>query len=142
MTKNHPLPPVNAQRPDLADKRILVVDDDPAVQRLVSYHLGQLGADVEVCDDGIDAIKVIEASIRQAAYAPPINAVFVDIRMPRLDGHMTAKRLRYAGYEGRIIALSGSCEEESRQLSKDAGCDHFVSKPFKPETLRQAVSGR
>lgn len=118
-----------------------MIDDDQAFRALADYHLRRFGAEVSVCEDGFEAIKLVVASIKQPECPSPIDAVVVDMRMPRIDGYATATRLRNADYRGRIIAMSASAETEPQQLDGNPAYDILLAKPFDPERLLWAVLG-
>lgn len=133
--------PATAAHLTLAGMRVVVIDDDHSFRALVDYHLRRFGAETELFEGGLEAIKRIDIPVEQSAGLPTIDAVVVDLRMPQIDGYATAMRLRSAGYLGRIIALSASADEESRQLCAHAGGDKLLAKPFDPEDLLWAILG-
>jgi CheY-like chemotaxis protein len=115
-------------------RRLLVVDDEPANREVLRALLEPLGLVIEECADGESCI---------AAFASRgADAIFLDLHMPgALDGYACARALRTLSGERRpaIIAVSASVFEEDRQSAFDAGCDAFVPKPFTQERLFGAL---
>jgi CheY-like chemotaxis protein len=115
-------------------RRLLVVDDEPANREVLRALLEPLGLAIEECPDGESCL---------AAFASHgADAIFLDLHMPgALDGYACARALRTLSGERRpaIIAVSASVFEEDRQSAFDAGCDAFVPKPFTRERLFGAL---
>ncbi len=110
--------------------RILVVDDDPNVQRLLSYTLRQEGFEVSVVSDGPEALKA------WAAEHPAL--VILDLMLPRLDGYAVAQRIREdegAGAHVPIVMLTAEGDVEQRIRGLRAGADDYLMKPFHPAEL-------
>lgn len=115
-------------------RRLLVVDDEPANREVLRALLEPLGLAIEECADGESCLAAFAA--RGA------DAIFLDLHMPgALDGYACARALRtLSGERGpAIIAVSASVFEEDRQSAFDAGCDAFVPKPFTQERLFGAL---
>lgn len=136
-----PLAASPAQREELphvpahsAPRRVLVVDDNRDAADSLAALLRMLGHDVEVAYGGLQAIDL-------ARSAPP-EVVFLDIGMPGLDGHETARRLRaLPGMEtARIHALTGWGQDQDRRRSAEAGFDRHLVKPPDPATLQQLLA--
>ncbi len=115
----------------LDGSRVLVVDDSPDNQRLLSTILRRAGADVESAENGI---RALEAIARSGANRP-FDVILMDMQMPELDGYSTVRRLRASGYRGRIIALTGNATSDDRDRCVDAGCDDHAVKPIARTTL-------
>jgi PAS domain S-box-containing protein len=110
-------------------RRILVVDDNPEVADSFAYLLASWGQEVRTVSSGETALT--EAS----TFRPQI--MFIDIGLPGLSGHETAKKLRgMPELEGVIlIAVTGYGQNEDRRRSLEAGFDQHWVKPFRPELL-------
>ncbi|MBI3846096.1 MAG: CHASE domain-containing protein [Planctomycetes bacterium] len=116
--------------------RILLAEDGVDNQRLISLHLRQGGATVEVAENGRVAIEKIVAAKRDGA---PFDCILMDMQMPEVDGYTAATRLRQMGHDGPIIALTAHATEGDRAKCLAAGCDDYVSKPIDRARLFAAV---
>jgi PAS domain S-box-containing protein len=119
----------------IANKRILVVDDNEDAADSLVMILKLFGADVRVARNGPDALEVFrdfEATI-----------VLLDIGMPGMDGYEVARRLRDE-FGGRrrlaLVALTGWGQEEDRRKAREAGFDHHLVKPAEIEELQALLS--
>jgi two-component system response regulator MprA len=102
--------------------RILVVDDEPAVQSALFRALSLEHYEVAQAADGIEALEQLGA----AAY----EAVILDIAMPRLDGLEVCRRLRQGGDRTPVLMLTARGEVDDRVAGLDAGADDYLVKPF------------
>jgi two-component system, OmpR family, KDP operon response regulator KdpE len=110
--------------------RILVVDDEPQIARVLRTGLKTHGYDVRVASDGISALETFED------WHPDL--VVTDLAMPNLDGLELCRRLR-AISQLPIIVLSVRGEEKTKVEALDAGADDYVTKPFGMEELLARV---
>ncbi len=102
--------------------RILVVDDEPAVQSALSRALSMERYDVAQAADGQEALERLGAS--------PYEAVILDIAMPRVDGLEVCRRLREGGDRTPVLMLTARGEVDDRVAGLDAGADDYLVKPF------------
>ncbi|HEV3035307.1 MAG TPA: response regulator transcription factor [Solirubrobacteraceae bacterium] len=102
--------------------RILVVDDEPAVQNALSRALTLEHYDVARASDGVEALERLGAA--------PYDAVILDIAMPRMDGLEVCKRLREGGDSTPVLMLTARGEVDDRVAGLDAGADDYLVKPF------------
>jgi two-component system alkaline phosphatase synthesis response regulator PhoP/two-component system response regulator VicR len=108
--------------------KILVIDDDPGVRRLVKDVLELEGFDVTVAGDGYTGLRQIDTD------RP--DCVVLDVMMPGLDGHAVLTRIRAGG--GRhlpVVMLTAAAGDEQAWQAWTEGVDYFLSKPFEPEEL-------
>jgi len=120
---------VLALAPDQPRYRILIVDDK-SVNRLLLVKLFQpLGFELREAENGAEAVRVCED------WNP--HLIWMDIRMPGMDGCEASKRIKATskGQETIIIALTASLLEEERAITLSAGCDDFLRKPFREQEL-------
>jgi two-component system, OmpR family, KDP operon response regulator KdpE len=101
--------------------RILIVDDEPQLTRVLRTGLKSRGYDVRVAADGQSALGVI------GDWNP--NLVITDLAMPNMDGLELCRRVR-AFSQVPIIVLSAKDEERTKIEALDLGADDFVTKPF------------
>ncbi len=110
--------------------KILVVDDDPNVQRLLSYTLKQEGYEVVVAADGAEGFKL------WGQEDPAL--ILLDVMLPKLDGYQVAGKIRAEeGSESHvpIIMLTAEAEVEQKIRGLRAGADDYLVKPFHPAEL-------
>jgi pilus assembly protein CpaE len=110
--------------------KILVVDDDPNVQRLLQYTLKQEGYDVIVAADGAEAFRL------WGAESPDL--ILLDVVLPSLDGYQVATKIRAeeaANVHVPIIMLTAEREVEQKVRGLRAGADDYLIKPFHPAEL-------
>jgi pilus assembly protein CpaE len=110
--------------------KILVVDDDPNVQRLLQYTLKQEGYEVVIAADGSDGFR------QWSAERPAL--ILLDVMLPKLDGYQVATKIRQAeGGDSHvpIIMLTAEREVEQKVRGLRAGADDYLIKPFHPAEL-------
>lgn len=110
--------------------KILVVDDDPNVQRLLQYTLKQEGFDVIVAGDGAEGFRLWSAE------EPAL--ILLDVMLPKLDGYQVAAKIRSEERESGhvpIIMLTTDGGVEQRVRGLRAGADDYLIKPFHPAEL-------
>jgi two-component system response regulator MprA len=102
--------------------RILVVDDEPAVQNALSRALALEHYEVARASDGLEALERLGAT--------PYEAIILDIAMPRMDGLEVCRRLREGGDSTPVLMLTARSEVDDRVAGLDAGADDYLVKPF------------
>ena len=116
--------------------KILVVDDEANVQRLLQYTLKQAGYTVSVAGDGLEALKL------WASDQPGL--ILLDVSLPKLDGYGVAERIR-ADEGGKshvpIIMLTSEKEVEQKVRGLRAGADDYLVKPFHQAELLARMRG-
>ncbi len=124
--------------------RVLLAEDGPDNQRLIAFVLRKAGADVTVVENGQKAMEYALATYpgwgrRQGDPAEPFEVVLMDMQMPIMDGYEATRRLRDAGYDRPVIALTAHAMEHDRTKCLDAGCDDYVAKPIDRRKLIELV---
>jgi two-component system response regulator MprA len=107
--------------------RVLVVDDDPPVRRMLERSLAAEGFDVRTAPDGGAALALAERE------APDL--VVLDVAMPGLDGLAVCRRLRAKGIAASILMLTARDAVSDRVEGLEAGADDYLVKPFAIEEL-------
>ena len=107
--------------------RVLVVDDDPPLRRMLERTLVAEGYDVTLAVDGGAALLAAERS------APDV--IVLDIAMPGLDGLSVCRRLRGKGLPTPILMLTARDAVPDRVAGLEAGADDYLAKPFAREEL-------
>jgi len=111
-------------------RRILVVDDEPQITRVLRTSLSSQGYDIRVANDGETALEIMKDWIP--------DLVITDLAMPNLDGLELCRKLR-PSTQIPIIVLSVRGEERTKVQALDAGADDYVTKPFGIEELLARV---
>jgi len=111
--------------------RVLVVDDDPQVVRLLRVNLELEGYDVVSATDGNEALDAF------AAESPDL--VVCDVMMPGMDGVEVVRRLRAGKNNVPVVMLSAKAMRSDMRTGLDAGADEYVTKPFDPAELIEVV---
>ena len=102
--------------------RVLVVDDDPPLQRMLTRTLAAEGFEVTVAGDGGGALVAAER------FAPDV--IVLDVAMPTLDGLAVCRRLRDKGLPTPILMLTARDAVADRVAGLEAGADDYLVKPF------------
>jgi len=113
-------------------KRVLIVDDnrDAADSLAMLLRLGH--HEVLAVSSGQEALEAVRS------FRPDL--VLLDIGLPDLDGYEVARRLREAGYQSTLTALTGFGQAEDRERTRRAGFDHHLVKPVDPRTLQAMLT--
>ena len=115
-----------------AGTRVLLVEDNPVGALLARTLLRREGCVVETAATGDEAI----AALKRARY----DLVFMDMRMPGMDGPAATRAIRAGGDRTPIVALTANAFAEDRQACLEAGMDDHLVKPLEPEALRSALA--
>lgn len=118
----------------LLSRRILVADDFPQSAETLARLLRQEGNEVEVAQDGIEAVE------SAARFLPDV--VVLDIAMPKLDGYEAARKIREQpwGKHMVLIALTGWGQQEDRRRTQEAGFDAHLTKPVNCEAIMDLLA--
>ena len=110
-------------------QRVLIVDDDPDIQKLVGYNLTQAGFEIAGAASGRKALESVQKQ--------PPDIIVLDIMLPDIDGMEVCRTLRQRDGSRRIpiIMLTARGEEIDRVIGFELGADDYVAKPFSPREL-------
>jgi PAS domain S-box-containing protein len=127
-----------ASQPQIAETcRVLIAEDGPDNQRLFAMMLRRVGAEVDVVENGRQAV---EQARRQAGEGTPYQLVLMDMQMPEMDGYEATRLLRETGYEHPIVALTAHAGSHNRERCLSAGCNDYVAKPVDRDELLKIAS--
>lgn len=115
--------------------RILLVDDNRIVRRVVATQLAGLGYQVETASNGLEAL--------QRAQQVSFDVILMDLEMPELGGLEATRRLRATlppTHQPVIVAVTGYSESEERECCHAAGMELFLAKPFSLEELQAVLA--
>ncbi|QEE46269.1 response regulator [Rhizobium sp. WL3] len=115
--------------------RILLVEDNKVNQIVATRFLARLGQDVEIANDGAEAVSIS----REKAF----DLILMDMQMPVMDGIEATKRIIAEGgpsAEVPIIAMTANASDDDRRRCLDAGMKGFESKPVTLERLRKMIA--
>ena len=111
--------------------KILVVDDDLELLRLIAFALRQAGYLIVEAQDGPSALEAFDRERPDLA--------ILDVNMPRLNGFDVLKRIRAGGSTSPVMMLTVRSAEEDQVRGLDLGADDYLAKPFSPRTLLARV---
>jgi len=116
-------------------KRILAVDDEPHILKLVAFSLKSGGYDVLEAADGLSAI-----SIAQEEHP---DLILLDVMMPACDGYEACRRLKAdpSTADIPVMMLTAKTQVAERKTGEDAGAVDYINKPFTPKDLVAQVRG-
>ncbi|MDO8447171.1 MAG: response regulator [Deltaproteobacteria bacterium] len=108
---------------------ILVVDDEPYIQRSLSFVLRKEGFQVEVASNG-------EEGLKKARELKP-KVILLDVMMPKLNGFNTCRAIKSDNElkESYVILLTGKGQEIDKERAIKEGANEFMSKPFSPKEI-------
>lgn len=123
---------VKLRRDGLEGQRIMLVEDGPDNQRLLSYMLSKAGAEALLACNGREAVELIRELLRSGT---TIDLALMDMQMPEVDGYSATGMLRELGYRGPIVALTAHAMEGDRARCLAAGCQDYLTKPVSSKRL-------
>ena len=116
--------------------RVLLAEDGLDNRRLITHLLSRLGARVHAVEDGAAAVEAVMDGTRE-----PFDVIVMDMQMPVLDGYEAARRIRNAGLEVPILALTANAMPGDRNICLQAGCDDYLPKPVRRDDLARSIAG-
>ncbi|USB32424.1 PAS domain S-box protein [Paenibacillus sp. YPG26] len=113
------------------DLKVLIAEDHPVNGQIFVQMLGRLGIKADVAHNGVEVVEAVSRN--------PYDLIFMDIKMPVMDGAKAAKIIRQVVPEGErpvIIALAAQVNHEDVQLGLDSGMEDYLRKPFKLQDIK------
>ncbi len=117
--------------------RILLAEDGPDNQRLISLLLRKAGAVVEVVENGQLAVDAVADAHRQGC---PFDLVLMDMQMPVMDGYTATRVLREQDHLLPIVAITAHAMQGDRDKCVAAGCNGYTTKPIQRQAMLAAIS--
>jgi DNA-binding NtrC family response regulator len=113
--------------------RILIVDDDPAIRKILGDRFRALGHAIESAQDGAQALATIDAQ--------DVDVVLLDLQMPGVDGFAVLEAVRSRATPPTVIVLTAHGSIEAAVRAVRAGATDFITKPFDAAHLEHVVAG-
>jgi DNA-binding response OmpR family regulator len=114
-------------------RRVLVVEDDPDIGRLVTLQLAELDCESRLIADGVSGLAEAEGG--------RYDLVILDLMLPRMDGLQICRRLRSGEQQTPILMLTAKSSELDRVLGLELGADDYLTKPFSMLEFAARVKG-
>ncbi|KIS02934.1 response regulator transcription factor [Paucilactobacillus wasatchensis] len=108
-------------------KKVLVVDDEPAIITLLTYNLQQHGFETLVANDGETAL--------QLGLKHQLDCILLDLMLPGIDGLSVLKKLQQTNIDVPVIIITAKSQEIDRIVGLELGADDYISKPFSPREV-------
>jgi DNA-binding response OmpR family regulator len=115
--------------------KIMVVDDEPGIRRLIKDFLVRQDIEVIEAEDGLDAMLKFTENQKD------LNLIILDVMMPRLDGFGTLKEIRKMS-DIPVIMLTAKSEDEAQINSFENGANDYVTKPFSIMILMSRIKNQ
>ena len=113
-------------------RRILVIEDEPAMRLIVEEYLDLLGYEAVGAPDGGTALRLVAGS--------PFSLVFVDLNLPDMSGLEVMRRLRGEGHTTPFVVMSGNLKESYAREAHTLGVAAVLEKPVDLDDLERAVT--
>ncbi len=117
----------------MAAQKILLVDDDPNILKVLSMRLEKTGYEVDSISDGFMALEKIRKD------RPDL--IILDLMLPEIDGYKVCRMLKFdeAYKDIPVIMLTGRTQEEDRKKGLQMGADAYIVKPFESKNLLMKI---
>lgn len=110
--------------------RILVVDDDPAINKLIQVILREEGWEISSARDGKEAIRIVHEKLP--------DLIILDMMMPRMNGLEVCRHVT-SMFPIPIIMVSAQCDMDTKARCLNVGAEDYITKPFRAEELINRV---
>ncbi|WP_339676241.1 response regulator [uncultured Gimesia sp.] len=121
----------------LKGRTVLLAEDGPDNQKLISFILRKSGAEVSVAENGEAALQ---AAMRSMEIGLLYDVILMDMQMPILDGYGATRRIREQGYPGPIISLTANAMEGDREKCISVGFNEHLTKPIDRRKLVNIIA--
>ncbi len=111
--------------------RVLIVDDEPSICKVISRVLASKGMSPQAAHSGEEALALMKRE--------SFDAVILDIKMDEMDGFEVLEKIRETNLDVPVVILSGNNENFSMLLGLESGADDYMTKPFDPTFLAAKI---
>ena len=111
--------------------KVLVAEDNPSNQKLITILLQKMGLEVSIADDG-------QMAVDQCA-SNTFDLILMDMQMPNMNGYEATRQLRDQGLTTPIIAVTANAMMGDEEKCIEAGCDGYISKPINRSNLTEII---
>jgi CheY-like chemotaxis protein len=131
------------------DLKVLIVDDSVLARKMLARLLAGMCSECHHADNGQEAVQMVTETLLvvtdgdidiEQPRAPPYDVILMDYYMPVMNGPEAVRRIRSAGYQGVILAVTGSTSSEEQGELEACGVDRILTKPFSVEVFRAAMA--
>jgi DNA-binding response OmpR family regulator len=114
--------------------RLLIVEDEAHIVTLLTTKFSNAGYAIELARDGQQGLDL--------ATANPPDIILLDVMLPKLDGYEVCRAIKahYGASAPLVVMLSARSQAADRQRGLAAGCDDYVTKPFRPADLLERIN--
>ncbi|OPY73068.1 MAG: Nitrogen regulation protein NR(I) [Syntrophorhabdus sp. PtaU1.Bin050] len=116
------------------EKKVLVVDDEASLRRMVAFGLMQRGYDTELCENGMRGLQALEAYKKQNM---PLDCAIVDIRLPDINGLKLLKTIKSNYPSVPVVIITG--HKTGRAAEEAKAADGYLEKPFDMDDLAKLL---
>lgn len=121
-----------------AEKKVLLIDDEPSLRRSVSMGLMQQGYQTEPCENGMKALQTLEMFKRKKI---PLDYAILDIKLPDIDGLKLLKVIKFNYPNLPVIVITGYGSEATLEEATAQHADAYLEKPFSMDALATILAG-
>ncbi|WP_330482184.1 ATP-binding protein [Tumidithrix elongata] len=114
--------------------KILIAEDNPVNQKVIARLLKKFGYEADIAANGLEVLEAVDKQI--------YDLIFMDVQMPEMDGLEATRQLVQKWSSERrpkIVALTANALDGDREICLASGMDDYISKPFQPEQLEEAI---
>ncbi|HNW69293.1 MAG TPA: response regulator [Bacteroidales bacterium] len=112
--------------------KILIVEDDKNSKFVLKEFTIHLSKEILQVNTGLEAVEMCRQN-------PDIDLVLMDIQLPELNGYETTRQIREFNKDVVIIAQTAFAQESDKEMAMAAGCNDYISKPFKHVNLTEII---
>lgn len=115
------------------DRTLLIAEDEDSNYKYLEIALRKTGINIVRAKNGLEAIEMVKNK-------PEIDAILMDIKMPEMNGLEATKKIREINDKVSIIALTAYAMANDKEISLEAGCDDYISKPVRKNMIFTTLS--